>query len=167
MIVSKKLRNETLLMLALLVTACGGGSTPPSAEPETSGVAEPRPDIYAEFVLSTDLSHLSENQRRMIGVLIEASEIMDDLFWRQAWGDDYLSFNDGRLNGGVRKSSEPVPATGVLLVFYSDNLERDVGRVQELGGAISQEIFSFPGGRRFHFTDPTGTEFAIWSEVSE
>ena len=61
MIVSKKLRNETLLMLALLVTACGGGSTPPSAEPETSGVAEPRPDIYAEFVLSTDLSHLSEN----------------------------------------------------------------------------------------------------------
>ena len=89
MIVSKKLRNETLLMLALLVTACGGGSTPPSAEPETSGVAEPRPDIYAEFVLSTDLSHLSENQRRMIGVLIEASEIMDDLFWRQAWGDDY------------------------------------------------------------------------------
>ena len=84
----------------------------------------------------------------------------------QAWGDDYLSFNDGRLNGGVRKSPEAVPATGVLLVFYSDNLERDVERVQELGGAISQEIFSFPGGRRFHFTDPTGTEFAIWSDVS-
>lgn len=81
------------------------------------------------------------------------------------WGDDYLSFNDGRLNGGVRKADEPAPASGVLLVFYSANLERDVERVQELGGTISQQIFSFPGGRRFHFVDPVGTEFAIWSDV--
>ena len=81
------------------------------------------------------------------------------------WGDDYLSFSDGRLNGGVRKSDVPAPATGVLLVFYSANLERDVERVRELGGTISQEIFSFPGGRRFHFVDPAGTEFAIWSDA--
>ena len=85
----------------------------------------------------------------------------------KAWGDDYLSFNDGRLNGGVRKSQEPAPATGVLLVFYSPDLERDVERVRELGGSISQDIFSFPGGRRFHFVDPVGTEFAIWSDVKE
>jgi predicted enzyme related to lactoylglutathione lyase len=81
------------------------------------------------------------------------------------WGDDYLSFSDGRLNGGVRKSDEPAPASGVLLVFYSADLERDVERVKELGGTISQEIFSFPGGRRFHFVDPAGTEFAIWSDA--
>ena len=81
------------------------------------------------------------------------------------WGDDYLSFSDGRLNGGVRKADEPAPATGVLLVFYSADLERDVERVKELGGTISQDIFSFPGGRRFHFVDPAGTEFAIWSDV--
>ena len=81
------------------------------------------------------------------------------------WGDDYLSFSDGRLNGGVRKSDVPAPATGVLLVFYSADLERDVERVRELGGTISQEIFSFPGGRRFHFVDPAGTEFAIWSDA--
>ena len=56
---------------------------------------------------------------------------------------------------------------GVLLVFYSEDLERDIERVKDLGGTISQEIFSFPGGRRFHFIDPVGTEFAIWSEVSE
>ena len=55
----------------------------------------------------------------------------------------------------------------MLLVFYSADLESDVERVQELGGTISQDIFSFPGGRRFHFVDPVGTEFAIWSEVSE
>lgn len=85
----------------------------------------------------------------------------------KAWGDDYLSFSDGRLNGGIRTSTEPAPATGVLLVFYSENLERDVQRVRELGGRISQDIFSFPGGRRFHFVDPVGTEFAIWSDVEE
>ena len=85
----------------------------------------------------------------------------------QEWGDEYLSFSDGRLNGGMRKADAAAPGTGVLLVFYSDDLERDVARVQELGGTISQEIFSFPGGRRFHFLDPAGAEFAIWSEVAE
>jgi len=83
------------------------------------------------------------------------------------WGDEYFSFNDGRFDGGMRLSKEPAPATGVLLVFFSEDLERDVERVRELGGTISQEIFSFPGGRRFHFIDPVGTEFAIWGESDE
>jgi predicted enzyme related to lactoylglutathione lyase len=83
------------------------------------------------------------------------------------WGAEYFSFKDGHLNGGLRKSDEPAPTTGVLLVFYSADLERDVVRVQELGGTISQETFSFPGGRRFHFVDPVGTEFAIWSDNTE
>ena len=85
----------------------------------------------------------------------------------QEWGDEYLSFNDGQLNGGFRLAHESAPATGVLLVFYSEDLERDVERVKDLGGKISQDIFSFPGGRRFHFVDPVGTEFAIWSEPGE
>lgn len=85
----------------------------------------------------------------------------------QEWGDEYLSFSDGRLDGGIRLSPEPAPPNSVLLVFYSDNLERDVERVKELGGTISQDIFPFPGGRRFHFIDPVGTEFAIWSESTE
>ena len=75
----------------------------------------------------------------------------------QEWGDEYFSFSDGRLDGGIRKADEAAPASGVLLVFYSEDLERDVQRVRELGGTISQEIFSFPGGRRFHFVDPVGT----------
>ncbi len=77
-----------------------------------------------------------------------------------------MSFNDGRLEGGFRRAIEPAPATGVLVVFFSTNLERDFDRVQELGATISEPIFSFPGGRRFHFVDPTGTEFAIWSAVA-
>ena len=82
----------------------------------------------------------------------------------QEWGDEYMSFSDGRLDGGFRHSVEAAPSTGVLLVFFSENLERDVERVKELGGTISQEIFSFPGGRRFHFVDPVGTEYAMWAE---
>ena len=85
----------------------------------------------------------------------------------QAWGDEYMSFNDGRLDGGFRLAAEPAPASGVLVVFYSDDLERDVERVRELGATVSQEIFSFPGGRRFHFVDPVGNEYAIWSETGE
>ena len=81
----------------------------------------------------------------------------------QEWGPDYFSFNDGRLDGGLRRAEEPAPATGVLIVFFSTDLERDLARVQELGATISQPVFEFPGGRRFHFVDPAGTEFAMWS----
>lgn len=81
----------------------------------------------------------------------------------EVWGDEYISFNDGQLDGGFRLSESPAPADGALIIFYSDNLERDVDRVQELGATISKEIFAFPGGRRFHFIDPVGTEYAIWS----
>ena len=101
--------------------------------------------------------------------LPKARAFLEEMFgWSfQEWGDEYMSFSDGRLDGGLRKSDVVAPGTGVLLVFYSENLERDVDRVKELGGTISQEIFSFPGGRRFHFIDPVGTEFAIWSETAE
>lgn len=88
--------------------------------------------------------------------------------WKfEEWGDDYISFNDGRLDGGFRRSTEPAPATGVLVVFFSTDLERDRDRVVDLGGTISQDIFTFPGGRRFHFVDPVGNEYAIWSELRD
>jgi len=85
----------------------------------------------------------------------------------QEWGDDYMSFNDGRLNGGFRRSSQAAASTGVLLIFYSEDLERDLDRVKALGAEISEDIFAFPGGRRFHFIDPVGNEYAIWSPHPE
>lgn len=96
-------------------------------------------------------------------------EFLEALFqWKfQEWGPDYYSFNDGRLDGGLRRSDQPAPASGVLLVFYSTDLERDYDRVKELGATISQEIFEFPGGKRFHFVEPTGTEFAMWTSTDE
>ena len=83
----------------------------------------------------------------------------------ELWGDEYMSFNDGRLDGGFYLADSPSPANGPLIIFYSQDLERDVARVQELGATIAKDIFSFPGGRRFHFIDPVGNEFAIWSEA--
>jgi hypothetical protein len=100
--------------------------------------------------------------------LKKAREFFSALFdWSfREWGDEYMSFNDGRLEGGFRRAAEPAPATGVLIVFFSTDIDRDFDRVQELGATISEPIFPFPGGRRFHFVDPTGTEFAIWSAVA-
>jgi hypothetical protein len=50
-----------------------------------------------------------------------------------------------------------------LIVFYSDQLEQTEQKIEAGGGCIVKAIFPFPGGRRFHFTDPSGNEFAVWS----
>lgn len=79
------------------------------------------------------------------------------------YGPDYASFQDGRLDGGFRLDEE-VKRGGALVVIYATDLEGMVARVKQHGGAIVQEIFEFPGGRRFHFTDPSGNELAVWSD---
>ena len=53
---------------------------------------------------------------------------------------------------------------GVLIVFYSENLDDSLTSVTQAGGTITKPIFEFPGGRRFHFTDPSGNELAIWGQ---
>ena len=84
----------------------------------------------------------------------------------QDWGPDYISFNDGAMNGGFYSSdaSSRVESGGALVVLYHSNLEGVCEIVVAAGGTIEKEIFSFPGGRRFHFLEPSGNEFAIWSE---
>jgi predicted enzyme related to lactoylglutathione lyase len=79
------------------------------------------------------------------------------------YGPGYTSFHDGRMAGGFTKES-PAPGSGVLLVIYSKDLAAAEQKIQAAGGRIVREIFSFPGGRRFHFTDPNGNELAVWSE---
>ena len=54
-----------------------------------------------------------------------------------------------------------------LIVFYSNMLEKTQAKIEEAGGEILQPIYSFPGGRRFHFDDPSDNEFAVWSEPVE
>jgi predicted enzyme related to lactoylglutathione lyase len=54
-----------------------------------------------------------------------------------------------------------------MVVLYSADLEATVEKVRSFGGQIVKDIFAFPGGRRFHFADPSGNEFAVWSEPAE
>jgi hypothetical protein len=81
-------RATRILVAAVVIAACSA-EAPDETVVSPAGTVEVRPDIYADFELTTDLGHLSGRQLEMITVLIEASKIMDDLFWRQAWGDDY------------------------------------------------------------------------------
>jgi uncharacterized protein len=79
------------------------------------------------------------------------------------YGPDYASFADGRLTGGFRRETK-VQTGGPLVVIYATDLEGMERRVKQAGGKIVRPIFSFPGGRRFHFADPSGNELAVWSE---
>jgi predicted enzyme related to lactoylglutathione lyase len=84
--------------------------------------------------------------------------------WKtQDWGPDYTSFEDGRLTGGFRPE-ETVEGGGPLVVIYTVDLEGMAAEIKANGGTIVVEIFSFPGGRRFHFKDPVGNELAVWSD---
>ena len=97
-------RLGALVLLAGTVAACNGpesantGNTGNEAADVTPAAVEqpaevaPRPDIYANFALTADLSGFSEQQRQMLVLLIEASNVMDDLFWRQAFRDDYAAW---------------------------------------------------------------------------
>jgi len=87
----------------------------------------------------------------------------------ESYGPEYLAFNDGNMDGGffradlASKSSEGA----ALVILYSDALEETQSKVEKHGGKILQDIFSFPGGRRFHFADPNGNELAVWTIVKE
>ena len=84
------------------------------------------------------------------------------------YGPEYASFSaaDAGLDGGFFQSDKASSTDNgaALIVFYSNALEATQAKVETAGGAIIKPIFSFPGGRRFHFTDPNGNEFAVWSE---
>jgi predicted enzyme related to lactoylglutathione lyase len=79
------------------------------------------------------------------------------------YGPDYSSFADGRLSGGFRGGEAAVPG-GPLVVIYAADLAAAESAVIAAGGRITQPIFAFPGGRRFHFRDPCGHELAVWSD---
>jgi predicted enzyme related to lactoylglutathione lyase len=83
------------------------------------------------------------------------------------YGEEYTAFSNSGIEGGFFLS-ELVSRTengACLLVLLSDDLEATELRVKKAGGIISQDIFSFPGGRRFHFIEPSGNELAVWSPV--
>jgi len=155
------MRFKTLIMATLLLTlmACKQAETPlaeappePAAEAPTAAADAPaaeqpsRFDIYATVRLTADLSHLNEQQQQMIALLIQASKIMDDLFWLQAVGDKELflaSIEDPR----ERRFAE---------INYGpwDRLAADRPFVEKYGAK--------PAGARFYPADMSKAEFESW-----
>jgi predicted enzyme related to lactoylglutathione lyase len=78
------------------------------------------------------------------------------------YGPTYAAFSEG-LDGGFQSDASELPAKP-LPVLYAEDLEATLAAVEAAGGKIVRPIFSFPGGRRFHFTDPAGNELAVWGE---
>ena len=84
----------------------------------------------------------------------------------QDWGDAYADIQGAGMTGGLRKvdAHPPGARTGALMILYSDDLAASETAVAAAGGRVT-EHHEFPGGKRFHFLDPSGTELAIWTKV--
>jgi predicted enzyme related to lactoylglutathione lyase len=78
----------------------------------------------------------------------------------QDYGPTYAAFSSSGVEGGF--NADPAERTKAPLpVIESENLEQTEQAILKAGGKITLPIFSFPGGRRFHFTDPAGNELAV------
>lgn len=80
------------------------------------------------------------------------------------YGPTYTAFSNSGIEGGFMQSDEK-PGNGVLVVLYHSDLKEIKEKVIAAQGVISEDIFTFPGGKRFHFIDPAGNELAVWSEA--
>jgi predicted enzyme related to lactoylglutathione lyase len=151
----------TLLLAAVLAGACAPAEQPqerppvPEAASEVESVGHVHQGIdYIEFTV-TEL----ETARRFYSTAF-GWEFND-------YGPDYAGIRGlGREVGGLRLQAE-VTVGGPLVILYSADLDATLAAVRAAGGTIVTEPFDFPGGRRFHFLDPSGNELAVWGEGAQ
>lgn len=150
-----KLTHRLLIAISIgLLMACGDKPAPDQASSTADAAADAevtpvdRYDIYEEFTLTADLSHLSDNQRQMLMLLIEASEIMDELFWLQAYGE----------SGPLLESIEDPSQRRFAEINYGpwDRLDGDKPFV----AGVAEK----PAGARFYPEDMTKAEFEAWEQ---
>ncbi|WP_117234125.1 VOC family protein [Vibrio maerlii] len=82
------------------------------------------------------------------------------------YGDEYTAFEAKGLTGGFYLSDKAssTESGAALIVIYSQDLEATQSKIEQAGGVVHVPIFAFPGGRRFHFKEPSGNELAVWSD---
>lgn len=86
----------------------------------------------------------------------------DALGWQaQFYGPDYVDFSEAGVGVGMERTTRKAP----LIVLKCEDLEATLAKLKAAGAEITAEIFAFPGGRRFHFKEPSGTEMAAWCEA--
>ena len=85
------------------------------------------------------------------------------------YGPEYTAFDHQGLEGGFYRAdlASKSDSGGALTVFYSDDIDATMTKVKVAGGIIVKPVFDFPGGRRFHFEEPSGNEFAVWAPPIE
>jgi len=114
----------------MALSACDKAPQSAAVSEWASADAQARAAIYTDYTLSADLSHLSENQKKMISLLIDASKIMDDLYWQQAYGDkDVLlnSLKDSEARAFVLKNYGPWDRLDGDKPFLKDVGEKPLG----------------------------------------
>jgi hypothetical protein len=149
----------SILCVFLFLTACRQAESPaPEEQTEKQTTAQQpvdssagrnsRFDIYATVRLSADLGHLSDRQKQMIPVLIEASKLMDDLYWKQAYGDKEALLS-GIEDPARRRFAE---------INYGpwDRLAADQPFIEGAGPK--------PLGARFYPEDMSKAEFEAWDQ---
>ena len=115
---------------------------------------------------------ISEQDRRIDYIEFPCTDIgttqrfYSEVFgWKfEDYGPEYTSFHDGRLSGGFT-TGKAVSSGGPLVVIYTTDLEGMERKITGAGGVIVKSVFDFPGGRRFHFADPSGNELSVWSNI--
>jgi predicted enzyme related to lactoylglutathione lyase len=80
------------------------------------------------------------------------------------YGPEYAGIQKDNGEAGGLRQEKKVVTGGPLVILYSQDLEESLKKVEGAGGKITKSPFSFPGGRRFQFKDPSGNELAVWSE---
>ena len=145
-------------LFSLTLAACDGGESPTvnlnvnvnedAPAEETRPVSNPRFDIYANVRLNSDLSHLSDNQKKMLSLLIDAAKLTDDIFWLQVWGD-----REPLLNG-----IEDPKARQFAEYNYGpwDRLADDQSFLESYGPR--------PPGARFYPENMSREEFDAWEQ---
>ncbi|MBA6294795.1 dipeptidyl-peptidase 3 family protein [Colwellia sp. MB02u-9] len=122
----------SMLIIAGTLTACGDNkAVTPLASVSLLPEYQDRLDIYKTVTLSADLSHLSTNQKKMLSLLIEASDIIDDLFWQQAFGQDKTSFlasiNDDKVREFARINYGPWDRLNGDKAFLTESAAKSPG----------------------------------------
>lgn len=80
------------------------------------------------------------------------------------YGPEYAGIKKDVGEAGGLRLDATVKTGGPLVILYSEEIDASVTKVRDAGGRIVKEVFEFPGGRRFHFEDPSGNELAVWSD---
>ncbi len=132
---------------------CGNLPANSTLNPKASTMTRDKKIDYIEFK-ATDLAATKHFYTAIFG-------------WQFTdYGPTYTSFTDGRIYGGFELGAI-TPGAGPLIVIFVDDLNATLGQVRAQGGIITKEIFTFPGGARFEFTDPNGNALAAWLEAAE